>query len=179
MNRSIQVQSSNDANSSSRIDASDWPENQVRIAFDGDGVLFSDESEMIYRAEGLEAFRSNEYEKTHIALSEGPMRAFAFKLQRVRELLGTENKWRVRTFLVTARNGLATERAFNTLKEWGLEIDETHFLGGLEKTPFLIAIAPAIFFDDSSEHIDKAKRHVPSAHVLYGISNTKIPRIDK
>ena len=163
--RYVQVQAS--------TDTPDWPESQVRIAFDGDGVLFSDEAERIYRAQGLEAFRSNEHAKTHIALPEGPMHAFAFKLQRVRELLDQENKWRIRTFLVTARNGMASERAFNTLKEWGLEIDETHFLGGLDKTPFLIAIAPAIFFDDSSEHVDKAKRHVPSVHVVYGVSNMK------
>ncbi|CAF4132275.1 unnamed protein product [Adineta steineri] len=99
------------------------------------------------------------------------MHAFAFKLQKLREALGKDDKWRVRTFLVTARNGVANERALKTLEQWGLEIDETHFLGGLNKTPFLIAIDPAIFFDDSSDHIDRAKQHVPAAHILYGIRN--------
>jgi 5'-nucleotidase len=99
------------------------------------------------------------------------MHAFAVKLQKLRDALGSEHKWRIRTFLVTARNGVANERAFKTLEQWGLEIDETHFLGGLNKTPFLVVIDPAIFFDDSSEHINRAKQYVPAAHILYGIQN--------
>ncbi|CAF1380184.1 unnamed protein product [Adineta steineri] len=158
-------------NETMTVNASQWPKDQVRIVFDGDGVLFSDEAECVYKTKGLEAFRQSEHEKQHIALPEGPMHAFAFKLQKLREALGKDDKWRVRTFLVTARNGVANERAFRTLEQWGLEIDETHFLGGLNKTPFLIAIDPAIFFDDSSDHIDRAKQHVPAAHILYGIRN--------
>jgi 5'-nucleotidase len=153
------------------INTSQWPKDQVRIVFDGDGVLFSDEAECVYRTKGLAAFREFEHENQHIALPEGPMHAFALKLQKLREALGKDNKWRVRTFLVTARNGVANERAFQTLEQWGLEIDETHFLGGLNKTPFLLAIDPAIFFDDSSEHIKRAQQYVPAAHILYGIGN--------
>jgi 5'-nucleotidase len=152
--------------------ASGWRKDQVRIVFDGDGVLFSDEAETIYRTKGLEAFRQFEQEKEHIELPEGPMHTFAFKLQKVREALGKDNTWRIRTFLVTARNGVANERPFKTLKKWGLDIDETHFLGGLDKTPFLRAIDPAIFFDDSREHVDRAKQYVPTAHVVYGVQNT-------
>ena len=154
---------------------SKWPNDQIRIVFDGDGVLFSDEAESIYRKEGLEAFRQSEKEKTKIALPKGPMHSFAVKLQHVRERLADEHKWRIRTFLVTARNGVANERAMNTLKQWGLEINEAHFLGGLDKTQFLTAIQPTIFFDDSTENIDKAKKYVPSAHVVYGVSNVKQP----
>ena len=117
------------------------------------------------------AFRKFEQEKLHIALPEGPMHAFALKLQKVRNALGNDNKWRIRTFLVTARNGIANERALKTLEKWGLEIDETHFLGGLNKTPFLVVIDPVIFFDDSREHINRAKQYVPAAHILYGIQN--------
>ena len=151
-----------------------WPEGQVRIVYDGDGVLFSDEAERIFKTKGLDAFYQFERDNGQIALPKGPMQAFALKLQKVRRALGNENKWRVRTFLVTARNDVANVRVFNTLKEWGLDIDETHFLGGLDKTPFVRFINPAIFFDDSSENIDRAKQVIPSARVVYGINNAEI-----
>lgn len=155
------------------VDFPQWPKEQVRIVFDGDGVLFSDEAERVFRNHGIEAFRQSEQEKEHIALAEGPMHAFALKLQKLHNALGEDNKWRIRTFLVTARDSTTNERAFKTLKKWGLEIDETHFLGGLDKTPFLIAIDPQIFFDDSSEHINRAQKYVPAAHIIYGILNNK------
>jgi 5'-nucleotidase len=151
-----------------------WPVGQVRIVFDGDGVLFSDQAERVFKTKGLKAFLEFERENGQIALPKGPMQAFALKLQRVRAALGEDNKWRVRIFLVTARSDVANVRVFNTLKEWGLDIDETHFLGGLDKTPFVRFINPAIFFDDSSEHIDRAKQHVPVARVVYGINNPEI-----
>lgn len=148
---------------------SQWSHDQVRIAFDGDGVLFSDEAEYISKTQGLEAFFQFEQARGHIALPKGPMHNFALKLQKVRKSLNENDQWRIRTFLVTARNDVANLRVFHTLKAWGLDIDETHFLGGLDKTPFLRAIDPAIFFDDSSENIDRAKLHIPSAHVIYDI----------
>jgi 5'-nucleotidase len=148
-----------------------WPEGQVRIAFDGDGVLFSDEAERVFKTEGLERFYQFERDRGHIALPKGPMQAFALKLQKVRSSLSDENKWRVRTFLVTARSDIGNVRVFKTLKEWNLEMDETHCLGGLDKTPFLRSINPAIFFDDSSDNIDRAKVYVPSGHVVYGVNN--------
>ena len=157
--------------SSSPVPAS-WPEGQVRIVFDGDGVLFSDEAERVFKTAGLESFYQFERDRGHIALPKGPMQAFAFKLHKVRSALGEENKWRVRTFLVTARNDIGNVRVFKTLKEWNLELDETHCLGGLDKTPLLRSINPAIFFDDSSDNIDRAKLYVPSAHVVYGVNNT-------
>ncbi|CAF1058569.1 unnamed protein product [Rotaria sordida] len=148
-----------------------WPEGQVRIAFDGDGVLFSDQAERIYKTEGLEGFFEFERKHGHIALPKGPMQVFALKLQKLCQSLGENHKWRVRTFLVTARYDVGNIRVFHTLKEWGLEIDETHFIGGLDKTPFLQSINPAIFFDDSRETTDRAKIYVPSAQVIYGINN--------
>jgi 5'-nucleotidase len=154
----------------SMIDSS-WPEDQVRIAFDGDGVLFSDEAERVFKTKGLDAFYKFERENGHVALPKGPMHIFALKLQRVRQGLGEDDKWRLRTFLVTARNDIGNIRVFNTLKEWGLQIDEMHFLGGIDKTPFLRSINPAIFFDDSRENIDRAKQYVPSAQVVYGVNN--------
>ncbi|CAF4388533.1 unnamed protein product [Rotaria sp. Silwood2] len=104
-----------------------WPEGQVRIAFDGDSVLFSDQAECVFKTEGLEGFFEFERKHGHIALPKGPMQAFALKFQKLRQSLGENHKWRVRTFLVTARNDVGNIRVFHTFKEWGLEIDETHF----------------------------------------------------
>lgn len=84
------------------------------------------------------------------------MKIFAEKLHRVREALQKNDRWRIRTFLVTARNGADSARICNTLKEWKLGIDESHFLDGLDKTPFLRVIDPAIYFDDSRQNIDRA-----------------------
>ncbi len=173
MNRYTVFKTTNSSNGTTTVSSPQWPEDQVRIVFDGDGVLFSDEAESVFKLHGLEAFRRSEQEKEHIALADGPMHSFALKLQKLREALGQENRWRVRTFLVTARDSTTNERALKTLKKWGLQIDETHFLGGLDKTPFLIVIDPVIFFDDSSEHINRARRHVPAAHIVYGILNVK------
>lgn len=155
-------------------DQSPWPEGQVRIAFDGDGVLFSDEAERVFHRHGLIAFNQSEQDKGHIPLPKGPMHSFALKLQKVRAALGTANKWRIRTFLVTARAKATTQRVYSTLNEWQLDIDEKFFLGGLDKTPFLRIIDPAIFFDDSSDHIERAKMHVPAAHVVYGTKNIRV-----
>ncbi|CAF0988990.1 unnamed protein product [Rotaria sordida] len=166
-----EVNTSTNPVSSTPLPSLSWPKGQVRITFDGDGVLFSDEAERVYKTKGLEGFFEFERKHGHIALPKGPMQAFAFKLQKLRQSLGENHKWRIRTFLVTARNDVANIRVFHTLKEWGLEIDETHFLGGLDKTPFLQAINPAIFFDDSRHNIDRAKIYVPSAQVIYGINN--------
>ncbi|CAF3013214.1 unnamed protein product [Rotaria sp. Silwood2] len=166
-----EVNTSTNSDLSAPLASLSWPEGQVRIAFDGDGVLFSDQAERVFKTEGLEGFFEFERKHGHIALPKGPMQAFALKLQKLRQSLGENHKWRVRTFLVTARNDVGNIRVFHTLKEWGLEIDETHFLGGLDKTPFLQSINPAIFFDDSRENIDRAKTYVPSAQVVYGINN--------
>lgn len=158
---------------STLIDATRWPEDQVRIAFDGDGVLFSDEAERVFREHGLMAFNLSEQDKEGIPLSKGPMHKFALKIQKIRSELGPDQNWRIRTFLVTARAKETTKRVYTTLKEWNLDIDEKHFLGGLNKTPFLRIIDPAIFFDDSSVHIERAKQYVPSAHVIYSTKNSR------
>ncbi|CAF1028386.1 unnamed protein product [Rotaria sp. Silwood1] len=167
------VNTSTDSVSSALLASLSWPEGQVRIAFDGDGVLFSDQAECVFKTDGLEGFFEFERQHGHIALPKGPMQSFALKLQKLRQSLGDDQNWRVRTFLVTARNDVANIRVFHTLNEWGLKIDEIHFLGGLDKTPFLQSINPAIFFDDSRETIDRAKIYVPSAQVIYGINNRR------
>ena len=149
-----------------------WPEGQVRIAFDGDGVLFSDEAEQVYQQQGLDAYQRLERVRERIALPAGPMHRFAMKLQSIKTQLPVEHRHLIRTFLVTARNHEATHRAVQTLKEWGLAVDESFFLGGADKTPVLRTINPAIFFDDSKEHIDRAQAYVPTGHVTAGVLNT-------
>jgi 5'-nucleotidase len=143
-----------------------WPKDQVRIVFDADGVLFS--------KTGVPSCQQFDQERGHIPLSKGPMQTFALKLQKVRRALGSENGWRVRTFLVIARKDENTQRVFSTLRDWGLDIDEIHILGGLDKAPFLRAIDPAIFFHNSNEHIERVEQHIPAAHVPCDARNNRV-----
>ena len=145
---------------------------ELRIAFDGDAVLFSDEAERVYQADGLAAFQTHETTKAALPLSGGPFKpllAALFKLQQQADVSGM----RIRTALVTARSAPAHERAINTLLNWGLAVDEAMFLGGLDKGPFLREFEPDFFFDDQTGHVDSASRHVPSGHVASGISNPR------
>lgn len=138
---------------------------QIRIAFDGDAVLFSDESEQIYQQYGLEAFAENERRKAHQALPEGP---FAKFLKTISKLQGQfQSDAPIRTALVTARNAPAHERVIRTLREWDVRIDEAFFLGGLTKKDILEAFGAHIFFDDQTTHLDPASTVVPSARVPY------------
>lgn len=141
---------------------------QVRIAFDGDAVLFSDESEIVYKKHGIEQFHAEESAKEDIPLGEGPFANFLKKLSNLQELLpfGTELS-PVRIALVTARNSPAEIRVIKTLREWGVYVDEAFFLGGVEKTKILQAFKPHIFFDDQDVHLDAARKYVPVAKVLY------------
>ena len=142
---------------------------QVRIAFDGDAVLFSDEAERIYQAQGLSAFQRHETEKATQPLLAGPFKPLLAALHRLQQE-GTPSM-RIRTALVTARSAPAHERAIRTLMNWNIEIDEAMFLGGLAKGEFLREFEPDFFFDDQTGHIESAARHVPSGHVASGISN--------
>ncbi|KIR03949.1 5'-nucleotidase [Lachnospiraceae bacterium TWA4] len=138
---------------------------QIRIAFDGDAVIFSDESERIYQQEGLQAFAEHEHKNAKSPLPEGP---FA-KLLKTISLIQKEypDKHFIRTALVTARNAPAHERVIRTLRAWDVRIDEAFFLGGIEKSEVLKAFGANIFFDDQSTHIDAASKLVPSARVPY------------
>ena len=142
---------------------------EVRIAFDGDAVLFSDEAERVYQAEGLSAFQQHEKDKATLPLSAGPFKPLLAALQ-VLQQAGTP-QMRIRTALVTARSAPAHERAIRTLMNWNIEVDEAMFLGGLEKGEFLREFEPDFFFDDQTGHIESAARHVPAGHVVSGISN--------
>jgi 5'-nucleotidase len=142
---------------------------EVRIAFDGDAVLFSDEAERIYQSHGLSAFQQHEIDKAGLPLPDGPFRPLLMALQRLQNA-GTP-QMRVRTALVTARSAPAHERAIRTLMAWNIEVDEAMFLGGLPKGEFLREFEPDFFFDDQTGHIESAARHVPSGHVASGVSN--------
>ena len=143
--------------------------NEVRIAFDGDAVLFSDEAEQVYQKQGLPAFQQHESAKAGQPLPGGPFKPLLEALQRLQQE-GTPHM-RIRTALVTARSAPAHERAIRTLMDWNIEVDEAMFLGGMDKGEFLRAFEPDFFFDDQTGHIESAARHVPAGHVASGIAN--------
>ena len=145
---------------------------QLRIAFDGDAVLFSDEAEKIYHAEGLEAFAENEKQRAETPLQEGPFKALMQALQRIQSAYPIEDN-PIRTALVTARSAPSHKRVILTLRKWGVRIDEALFLGGKPKGPFLAAFGADIFFDDQHVHCDSAREHVATGHVPNGIRNLK------
>ena len=143
---------------------------QLRFAFDGDAVLFSDEAERIYKQHGLEAFTENEKNSAKKPLSGGPFKAFLSALHSLQsEFSGGECP--IRTALVTARSAPAHERVIRTLRAWNVRIDESLFLGGLPKGEFLSAYGADVFFDDQPLHCDSAKDHVATGHVPHGVAN--------
>jgi 5'-nucleotidase len=145
---------------------------EVRIAFDGDAVLFSDEAERIYQSQGLEAFQKHEAEKATQPLPDGPFKPLLAALHRLQQV--DVPGMRIRTALVTARSAPAHERAIQTLMDWNIAVDEAMFLGGLGKGAFLREFEPDFFFDDQTGHVRNAAAHVPSGHVRSGIANTGI-----
>jgi 5'-nucleotidase len=149
--------------------ASEDHPHEVRIAFDGDAVLFSDEAERVFQAEGLSAFQKHESDKAAQPLSAGPFKPLLAALQRLQQE-GTP-AMRIRTALVTARSAPAHERAIRTLMDWNIEVDEAMFLGGLPKGEFLREFEPDFFFDDQTGHIESAAQHVPAGHVASGVAN--------
>ena len=144
---------------------------QLRIAFDGDAVIFGDEGERVSREGGLAAF--TEHERSHAGepLSGGPFRGFLDALHRLQQAFPTGLDAPIRTALVTARSIPAHERVIRTLRDWGIRLDEALFLGGRAKGPFLEAFGADIFFDDSEHNIASARDHVAAGHVPHGIAN--------
>jgi 5'-nucleotidase len=142
---------------------------EVRIAFDGDAVLFSDEAELVYQSQGLNAFQQHELDKVTLPLPDGPFKPLLVALHRMQQ--AAIPHMRIRTALVTARSAPAHERAIRTLMDWNIEVDEAMFLGGLDKGEFLREFEPDFFFDDQTGHIESAARHVPSGHVASGTRN--------
>lgn len=154
----------------SRGDAEANPD-EVRIAFDGDSVLFSDEAERVFQQDGLEAFQQHERSKASLPMPPGPFQPFLAALNRLRE--ANDSSMRLRIALVTARSAPAHERAIRTLMSWNLAVDEAMFLGGLEKGPFLAEFKPDFFLDDQTGHCQSAARYSPTGLVMSGVTHEK------
>lgn len=149
-------------------DQTEIPEGQVRIAFDGDAVLFDESSEIVYKAEGLARFHANEDRNQDVPMPEGPYAVLLEKLSRLQKRLPFRVEFSpVRIAIVTARNAPAELRVIKTLRHWGVYVNEIFFLGGVEKAKVLKAFRPHIFFDDQDLHLDPAAKHVPSGKVPY------------
>jgi 5'-nucleotidase len=143
---------------------------QLRIAFDGDAVLFSDESERVYKEHGLERFTQSEQDSAKLPMSAGPFKDFLMMLNQLQTEYSDPDS-PIRTALVTARSAPAHERVIRTLRSWGIRIDEAIFLGGMGKGPFLESFGADFFFDDQRGHCDSAREHVATGHVPHGIAN--------
>ena len=154
------------------IEGADSHPSEVRIAFDGDAVLFSDEAEQVYQRDGLDAFQTHELARAQTPLAAGPFKPLLLALQRLQH--EPVNGMRIRTALVTARSAPAHERAIRTLMDWNIEVDEAMFLGGLPKGEFLREFEPDFFFDDQTGHVENALAHVPAGHVAAGVRNLVI-----
>lgn len=143
---------------------------ELRFAFDGDAVIFSDEAEIVFKTRGLEAFTESEKAAARKPLSPGPFKNFLVALQGLQAEFGPD-KCPIRTALVTARSAPAHERVVMTLREWNIRIDESLFLGGLAKGEFLKAYGADVFFDDQQQHCESASPHVSTGHVPHGVAN--------
>ncbi|NXO58016.1 5NT1B nucleotidase, partial [Aramus guarauna] len=152
-----------------------YSDTQLRVAFDGDAVLFSDESEQIVKEQGLDRFFEHEQLNENKPLAQGPLKGFLEDLGKLQKKFYAKNErlnCPIRTFLVTARSAASSgARVLKTLRSWGLEIDEALFLAGAPKGPILVKIRPHIFFDDQMFHIEGAQKlGTIAAHVPYGIA---------
>ena len=142
---------------------------QLKIAFDGDAVIFSDDSEKVFHEDGLDAFIKNEVSATS-PLKAGPFKSFLVELNKIQNDFDV-NECPIRTALVTARSAPSDKRVIKTLREWGVRIDESLFLGGMSKQQFLKSFQADIFFDDQKKHIMDAVKTTASGHVPYGVKN--------
>lgn len=142
----------------------------LRLAFDGDSVLFSDEAEQVYQRDGLDEFSRTEAASAAQPLEGGPFKAFLSALHGLQQQFA-EQDCPIRTALVTARGAPAHERVIRTLRAWDIRLDESLFLGGMDKTQFLKAFGADVFFDDQTGHCERASPHVPAGHVPHGVAN--------
>lgn len=153
-------------------DTANRGDDDLRFAFDGDAVLFSDESERIFKAQGLDAFAAHERASAHQPLSGGPFKSFLLALHRLQAKF-PPGECPIRTALVTARGAPAHQRVIRTLRAWDIRIDESLFLGGLSKGAFLKAYGADVFFDDQLQHCESARSLVATGHVPHGIANER------
>jgi len=144
------------------IDLTPYP---VRVAFDGDAVIFSDEADQVFKKDGLAGFQESEEKLQHVPLEPGPLHGFLSGLSRIQKCFPDDDKCPLRTALVTARSIPAHKRPIQTLRKWGIRLDESFFLGGVSKHLVLAALKPHIFFDDQKANLEPAKGIVPVAEV--------------
>ena len=149
---------------------------ELRFAFDGDAVLFSDASERIFKERGLDAFTENEKASAQVPLDPGPFKNFLLALQGLQSEFPID-QCPIRTALVTARAAPSHERVVRTLREWGVRIDESLFLGGLSKGDFLNSFGADVFFDDQQMHCTSASEYVATGHVPHGVAN-ELPKAE-
>ena len=153
---------------------------ELRVAFDFDGVIGDDSSEAVFRAHGLAEFLRTEREQSSVAHPKGPLHKFFSEMSRLQKLelarktQDSSYQPRIRIAIVTARSASSAERVVTSLREWGIEVDEVFFLGGMEKSKVLEEFRPHIFFDDQLSHIEGAASIAPCAHVPFGIANQAI-----
>ncbi|MGS2724458.1 5'-nucleotidase [Porticoccus sp. GXU_MW_L64] len=145
-------------------------DDELRFAFDGDAVIFSDEAEKIYKQQGLPAFTDSERALAKTPLTGGPFKNFLQALQKLQSEFGGDDS-PIRTALVTARSAPAHERVVRTLRHWNIRLDESLFLGGMDKGAFLKAFGADVFFDDQQKHCDSASEYVATGHVPHGVAN--------
>jgi 5'-nucleotidase len=152
-------------------------ESELRVAFDFDGVIADDSAEAVFKTQGLEGFLRSEHEQAAVAHPLGPLHRFFCEMAKIqrseksRKLQDPAYKPRVRIAIVTARNAPAHERVVTSLREWGIEVDEVFFLGGINKAKVLEVFRPHIFFDDQIAHVEGAAGIAPCAHVPFGVAN--------
>lgn len=150
---------------------------QLRIAFDFDGVLSSDDSERVYAEQGIDVYQQHEAAQADLPLPPGPMQRFLGginEIQRIEDQLVDQDpdyRRRVRVSLVTARNAPAHKRAIQSIKSWGLQVDDAFFMGGIPKTKVLNVLRPHIFFDDQRRHLTDSELEAPAVHIPFGIRN--------
>lgn len=158
----------------------DESEDELRIAFDFDGVIADDESEVVYKGNDLLKYHSYETAKAHIPHKPGPLADLFKKLSYMQKLENKEQekdrnyKRIIRTAIVTARNAPAHERVITTLEHWGVSANETFFLGGMKKDRILTRLRPHMFFDDQKSHLESEAGDIPMVHIPFGIANTTI-----
>ena len=145
------------------------PTDVLKIAFDGDAVLFADQAEQVFQEQGLQAFAESEARAADQPLAGGPFKPFLEGLQKLQREFDADSP--IRTALVTARGAPAHERVIKTLRAWDIRLDESLFLGGLEKSEFLRAYGADVFFDDQAGNCESAQRHVTAGHVPHGVRN--------
>lgn len=144
---------------------------QLRVAFDGDAVIFSDQAEQVFQNKGLEGFTTSEKQAAKDPLPGGPFKPFLSALHRIQTTVDAKQS-PIRTALFTARAAPTHERVIRTLRAWNIRIDEAVFLGGMDKGEFLKSFQADIYFDDQQGHCESTSQHVPTGHVPHGISNS-------